>query len=157
MSCKIIYGSCSLCPYIDTPNCLKYTDTSDDVEGYYLYALNRKDSSLDTLYVAKTKKAMIDKLNKLRKGEFHKKWAKKYTVCYNLKENDKGPYVESSYHLPIIELLITNGDGNYDTYISLLFDINTGKLSYYNDIGSDITYTGKIPTLTKWDNKLIFK
>ena len=156
MACSIWGGSCSLCPWCGEPQCPHYDDNRNE-ERYWLYALDRKNSNLNVIYKTDDKKEMIEKLKALRDKKFHPNWPKKYQYTYTVDRSKvvRGRYpIAGEEYVPYIELVVSEGDCNWDTDVELIYDMEYGELYYQLD---PVLYKVPVKFGKMWDEKLVFK
>lgn len=163
MPCFKFSGSCSLCPWCEY-GCPM--DSGPIVKEYYLYIEDRKGGYLEVAKSSRKKQDIIDTLNKLIDGTYRGRglyqgvWGKKYQytclIDYNILIRNRHYKIADVQYIPVIELIVTDGERNWNTDIHLFYDINTRKL-YYAEPTDYIKYGEPVKFGKEWDGKLVFK
>ncbi len=132
-------------------------------EKYYIYAEDRKGSYLIEIYSSEKRDDVIVKLQKIISGNFHPKWAKKYTYSAYLGPVIDGVYKNyKAFDIPFVQFTITHGKYSWYNAIHLIFDVNNKKM-YYDKNRINLHYIDnpcgnvQINLSKEWNGKLSFR
>lgn len=167
MACTKYYGSCSLCPWCGYEGCPNFFSLGrKEKKEYYIYMHDRKGGYLDVIYHSRNREDIIKKLEAMSaegytgRGTYKGEFCQKYRYTYDFDRNRivRGMHPITDVKIvPFAEITITDGEGNWNTDVELILDINNHKLHYLKSWKDHIEYGKELELGKEWDKKIVFK